>query len=69
MFFYRQHFYQQSQVRLANNQANAKHHPEAKLCYLKIIRILNQRDHPKIIGHIPKNKQKNKCVFIHEIYD
>ena len=30
--------------------------------YLKIIHIL----HPKIIGHILKNKQKNKFVCIHE---
>ena len=33
--------------------------------YLKIIHILNPN--PKIIGHIPKNKEKNKCVCIHEI--
>ena len=36
-------------------------------CYLKIIHILHPRYHPKIIGHILKNKQKNKCVCIHEI--
>ena len=35
--------------------------------YLKIIHILHPRYHPKIIGHILKNKQKNKCVCIHEI--
>ena len=36
-------------------------------CYLKIFHILHPRYHPKIIGHILKNKQKNKCVCIHEI--
>ena len=35
--------------------------------YLKIIHILRSRYHPKIIAHILKNKQKNKCIFIHEI--
>ena len=36
-------------------------------CYSKIICILHPRYHPKIIGDIPKNKQKNKCFCIHEI--
>ena len=35
--------------------------------YLKIIRILHPHYHPKIIGHILKNKEKNKFVCIHEI--
>ena len=37
------------------------------LCYLKIIYILRPRYHPKIVGHILRNKQKNKYVCIHEI--
>ena len=36
-------------------------------CYLKIIHILHPRYHPKIIGHILKKKQKNKCACIHTI--
>ena len=32
-----------------------------------MIHIFHQRYHPKVIGHIIKNKQKNKCVCIHEI--
>ena len=36
-------------------------------CYLKIIHILHPHYHPKIIGHILKNKQKNKCVCFYEI--
>ena len=34
-------------------------------CYSKIIHI--PPDHPKIIGHILKIKQKSKCACIHEI--
>ena len=36
-------------------------------CYLKIILILHQHYHPKIIERTLKNKQKNKYVCIHEI--
>ena len=36
-------------------------------CYLNIIHILHSRYYSKIIGHVLKNKQKNKCVRIHEI--
>ena len=36
-------------------------------CYLKIIDIFHLRYHPKIIGYILKNKQKNKCGTVHEI--
>ena len=36
-------------------------------CYLKVIHILHPRYHPKIMGHILKNKQKNKFVYIHDI--
>ena len=33
-------------------------------CYLKIILISRPRYHLKIIGHIFKNKLKNKCICI-----
>ena len=36
-------------------------------CYLKIIDISDPRYHPKLIRHILKNNQKNKCVSIYEI--
>ena len=36
-------------------------------CYLKIIHIVRQHYHPKVTEHILKNKQKGKCVYIHEI--
>ena len=35
--------------------------------YLKIIHILHERYHPKMIDHILTNKHKSKCVCIHEI--
>ena len=35
-------------------------------CYLEFIHISNPRYYPKIMGHILKNKQKNKCVCIQE---
>ena len=35
-------------------------------CYLKI-QVIHSHYHPKKLGHILKNKQKNKCVCIHEI--
>ena len=66
-----------ARLKLAKNQANAKQHLEAvkqmlsntsrlNFCYLKIIHILHLCYQRKIIGHI-KNKEKNKCVCIHEI--
>ena len=36
-------------------------------CYLQITHILRSRYHLIIMGHILKNKQKNKCVCFHEI--
>ena len=36
-------------------------------CYLKVIHVLHPRYHPKIIEHILKNYQTNKCACIHEI--
>ena len=35
-------------------------------CYLKTIHILHPHFHSKTIGHVLKNKQKNKCVFIQD---
>ena len=50
---------------MAENEANAKQHQETEL--FKVIHILDQCYQPRIIGHIPKNKQKDKCVCIHKI--
>ena len=57
---------------VADNTFQCSMHPPLTLKYispalLKIVHILHQPYHPKVIGHILKNKQKNKCVCIHEI--
>ena len=52
---------------MAKNQANAKQHPGANFYYLKIIHILHSLSHPKIRGHVLKNKQKNKYLCVHKI--
>ena len=36
-------------------------------CYVKTIHIFHPRYHPELMGHLPKTKQKNKYVCIHEI--
>ena len=54
--FYKQHFYKQLTNIFRLN-----------LCYLKFIHILHPCYHLKVKGLIQKNKQKNKCLYIHEI--
>ena len=49
-----------ARLNLAKNQLHAKQHPDAELY---------PRYHSRIIGHIPKNKQKNNGVCGYEIYD
>ena len=52
---------------MAKNQAKVKQHHEAELLLFEIISILHERYHPKVMGNILKNKQKHKCVCVHEI--
>ena len=66
-FFVRNVFISNARLKLAKYQANAKQHTEMNFFYLKIIHILHQRYDPKVTEHILKNKQKSKCVCIHEI--
>ena len=49
---YKQHFYNtfNARLKLKKNQANAKDTLRLNFCYLKIIRILHLRYHPKIVG-------------------
>ena len=66
--FYKQHFYKQRQAEIGKKIKQVLSNTlRLGFCYLKIIHSLHPRYHPKIIGHILKNKQKNKRVFIHEI--
>ena len=52
---------------MGKDQANAKQHPEAELLLFKSYWNSSFTLSSKIIGHILKNKQKNKCVWINEI--
>ena len=63
-FFYKQHFYKQRLAEIGKNLSNTL---RLNICYLKIIHILHPRKHPNIKGSTRKNKQKNKCVCIHDI--
>ena len=54
-------------LRLAKIKQMLSNTLRLSLCYLKTIHIFHPRYHPEIIGHTLKNKQKNKCVCIHEI--
>ena len=58
-------FKSNARLKLVNNQANAKQHPEVELWLF--IHIFHPRYHPKIIGNTLKNKKKKKCVCINEI--
>ena len=62
-FFIGNTFINNTILKLAKNQANAKQQPETKFCYLKIIHILHAGYHPKITIHILKKKKKIKCVL------
>ena len=62
-------FISKARLKLAKNQANTKQHPEAGLLlfenYLYSSFILSSKNNRTYC--ILKNKQKNKCVCIHEI--
>ena len=60
LFLYNQHFYKQRQAE-SGKKINQKLSNTLTLnfFYLKIIRLLHLRYHPKIIGDILKNVQKN----------
>ena len=67
-FFYQQHLYKQRQAEIGKKiKQMLSNTLRLNFCYLKIIHILHLGYHPKITGHILKNKQKNKFVCIYEI--
>ena len=59
-FLYQQHFYKQRQTEIGKKIKEIL----SNTLRLKIIHVLLQRFHPKVIGHILKSEQKNKCVFV-----
>ena len=66
-FFISNTFISKTRLKLAKNQANAKHHPDAELLTCQNYSHSLSTLSTKTIGYILKNKQKNKCVCIHEI--
>ena len=54
-------------MKLAKKQANAKQHPEAELLLFENYSHFSSTISSKVMGHILKNKQKNKNFCIHEI--
>ena len=52
---------------MAKNQANAKQHPEAEDLLFESYSYSLSALPSKNLGHILKNKEKNKFVCIHEI--
>ena len=69
-FFISNTFIRNDRLKLAKNQVNAKQQSNTlrlNFCYFNIIHIVYSRYHPKIIGLVLKNNQKNKCIYINEI--
>ena len=67
MFFISNIFINNTRLKLAKNQENVTNTLKLNFGYLKIIHILHPRYHPKIIGHILKNKQKSKRFLTPDI--
>ena len=70
-FFISNTFISNVKLKLAKNQANFKQHPQAELLLFEnYLHSLHPRYHPKIIGHILKNKQKKtKLSVFMRLYD
>ena len=67
-FLYKQYFYKQPQDEIGKKIKQMLNRTlRLSFCYMKVIHILNSRYHPKIMRRFLKNRQKNKCVLIHEI--
>ena len=64
--FYRKHFYKQRQAEIGIKQMLSST-LRLNFCFFKIVHIILLSYHPKIIGHIIKNKQENKCVSFYVI--
>ena len=63
-FFHKQHFYKNAGLKLAKNPENVKQHPEAERLTFAFFITLSVKKNNRTYS---KNKQKNKCVCIHEI--
>ena len=68
LFFISNTFISKARLKLGGkNQVMLRNTLRLNFCCFNIIHILHPRNHSKIIGHIPKNKQRNKCVCVDEI--
>ena len=68
-FFISDTFISNARLKLAKNKVNARQHPRGWTfdIWKFFTFFIHSRYHPKIIGHILKNKQQNKSVCIHTI--
>ena len=68
-FFYKQHFYKQHQADIGKKKIKQKLSDTLwlNIWFLKIIRFLHPRYHPKIVRNILKHAAKNKCVSFNEL--
>ena len=66
-FFYKQHFYKQRQIEIGKKSSKCWATPWGWNSAIWKLLSFHPRYYLKIIGYLLKNKQKNKCVFIHEI--
>ena len=64
-FLYKQHFYKKQQAEIGKiNKQRLSNTLRLNFCYLRIICFFHACYHPKIIGHILKNVQKRKCIYL-----
>ena len=64
-FFISNTFISNARLKLAENQANAKQHSDTEPLLFQNCKFFIHTE--KIIRHILKSKQKNKCVCVNEI--
>ena len=67
LFYISNTFKSNARLQLAKNQANAEQHPEAELLLFENFSHSSSVLFSKSNMAYSKNKQKNKCVCIHEI--
>ena len=61
--FYKQHFCKQQQAEICKKRAKVKQHPKGELLLFKIISIIHQSYHAKIVGSILKMYRKQVQLF------
>ena len=72
LFYIRNTFISNAKLKLAKNKGNTMRHSEAELLLFEnyshsFSTLSSNNNETSIMGHILKNKQKNKCVCVHNI--